>query len=108
MEVITKEYVLSSIPNRLKEQYYNDKDGWKDYPWNPKDRYERIVAIGEGITEERATEITNSSWTNLDCHECGQNVDKVVVLGEKPDYESNTAQVCFNCLKKALDLINGY
>lgn len=38
------------------------------------------------------------------CNECGEMKDTVVQLGEEPNYESSTANVCFDCLRKALAL----
>lgn len=43
-----------------------------------------------------------SDW--LKCHECGQQVDECVELGEEPDYESCTASVCLPCLRQAVAL----
>ncbi len=40
------------------------------------------------------------------CHECG-NAETVVRLGEEPAYESSTANVCLDCLKKAVALVEG-
>lgn len=44
----------------------------------------------------------NSSWTRMQCDECGAHVDWVVELGQEPDYESATACICRSCLNKAL------
>ena len=50
--------------------------------------------------------IGNESWTRLDpCHECGADSVQTVMLGQEPDYESYTAWVCKECLKKAIVLI---
>lgn len=38
------------------------------------------------------------------CDECGGMVDIVVELGEEPDYESSTANICFPCLRNAIAL----
>jgi len=38
------------------------------------------------------------------CHECDARVD-VVQVGQEPDYESATANVCLVCLKKAVALL---
>ena len=49
--------------------------------------------------------IGNDSWTTIpDCDECNQKVLEVVEVGEEPDYESSTARLCKECLKKAISL----
>ena len=46
--------------------------------------------------------IGNSTWTQTRCDECNtKNID-VMQLGETPNYESNTAFICKECLIKAL------
>ena len=37
--------------------------------------------------------------------DCGTRSWRVVQFGDEPDYESNTANVCADCLRKALSLI---
>jgi hypothetical protein len=48
--------------------------------------------------------IGNNSWTSLLCHECCEDCDVVVQLGQEPDYESMTANVCADCLTQACAL----
>ena len=50
--------------------------------------------------------IGNESWVRVeDCSDCGAKYLKSVTqLGEEPDYESQTAYVCDDCLRKALAL----
>lgn len=40
------------------------------------------------------------------CNECGEESEELVQLGEEPEYESRTANVCAKCLMKAMILIN--
>lgn len=49
--------------------------------------------------------IENRSWTYIRCDSCGESVDRAVEIGQEPDYESNTATICFMCLQKATLLI---
>ena len=51
--------------------------------------------------------IGNDNWTSPgDCTDCGaEDLAAVVQLGQEPDYESATANVCADCLRKALDLV---
>lgn len=41
-------------------------------------------------------------WT---CNECGQRRSRVVEIGEDDYYESQTADICEECLRKAIELI---
>jgi hypothetical protein len=41
--------------------------------------------------------------TNV-CGECGLVQEKLIQIGEPPDYESATARVCAHCLRAALAL----
>lgn len=40
------------------------------------------------------------------CDECDESVALVCVLGAEPDYESSTANVCKECLLKAIELMD--
>ena len=55
-----------------------------------------------------ASIIGNDSWAYQHrCSECGTGTWDAVQVGEEPDYESETAYVCVDCLRKALALIGG-
>ncbi len=51
--------------------------------------------------------VGNTSWTCVPkCDECGtRGLSAVVQLGEPPDCESSTANICGPCLKKALAIV---
>lgn len=49
--------------------------------------------------------IGNSSWTWNECNCCGKDSDVVIQLGQPLDYESRTANVCVECLQKALEMV---
>ena len=50
--------------------------------------------------------IGNSSWAGPhECHECRVTTWDAVELGEPPDYESRTATICIDCLRKAVALV---
>jgi hypothetical protein len=70
--------------------------------------YNELVTLGDSPDPDVVDKIIgNSSWTNCLCHECGNSVQAVVQLGQEPDYDSNTACVCFICLEKAVEIIHG-
>ena len=61
----------------------------------------------ETATAEQVAEIIgHAGWVaQAACDECGTRSWRVVQFGDEPDYESNTANVCADCLRKALSLI---
>lgn len=61
----------------------------------------------ETATAEQVAEIIgNGSWVReRTCDECGQSSWGIVQLGEEPDYESCTADICADCLRSALKLL---
>lgn len=61
----------------------------------------------ETATAEQVAEIIgNGSWVyKRACDEYGQSSWEVVQLGEEPDYESCTAEICADCLRSALKLL---
>ena len=61
----------------------------------------------ETATAEQVAEIVgNRSWVSeITCDECGKNTWDAVQFGELPDYESATAEICADCLRAALKLL---
>jgi hypothetical protein len=51
--------------------------------------------------------IGNTAWcAKRVCDECGTVTWDIVEIGEPPYYESATAEICIDCLKKAVQLID--
>ncbi len=59
----------------------------------------------ETVSAEEVNTLIGSDWTSKTCNECGVKVKTVVQMGEDLDYESCTANICLDCLKKAVKLI---
>ena len=71
--------------------------------WDPGEVYRALVALGPTPTREQVdAAIGNASWTSTKCDHCGARDVPVVELGQEPDYESATADVCAECLREAL------
>lgn len=49
--------------------------------------------------------VGNTCWTQVHCDECDKDVDEAVQVGEEPDYESATLTLCWDCVRKAWELI---
>lgn len=103
MNVETQRDKIKSVVERWRRQY--GSGGYGD------DKLEILKRL-ESLDLETCSAsdvdqiIGNSSWTRLaPCHECGAEGVQTVMLGQEPDYESYTAWVCKECLKKAIALI---
>ena len=107
MEVVTKAGKIASTADRWMAQYFSD-NSWRQAIGGKTPRQEQYELLKEAHTEDRIAEIIgNSKWTEIVCHECEKDVELVVLLGEEWDYESNTAQICLECLERALALASG-
>lgn len=72
------------------------------------DQYLSLVSLGDDTEPDAVDAIVGGGyWTACRCDDCDKVVDSVVILGDEPDYDSNTAYVCRPCLEKALELISG-
>jgi hypothetical protein len=96
MEIIYKRDLIKTVAKRWYEQYRED--------------YMNVLTKLSKIDLEIATEqqiidiIGNSTWTSIRCDECNKEVDIAIQLGEEPNYESATALICIDCLKKSIKL----
>jgi hypothetical protein len=68
---------------------------------------ELLALDQETATADDVAEIIgNRSWVHeASCSECGATSWGIVQIGEPPDYESETAYLCRNCLQSALRLL---
>lgn len=97
MILITKQDKIKNIVKRWTRQY----------PKSKADITRKLRQINPTTEDEIAEIIGNRSWTDNYCHECNTDCDVLVQLGQEPDYESATANICLNCLQKAIDTANG-
>jgi len=97
MELITRQTLAAEAADRWVAQYQGDREG----------KAAAIRSLGEAPDPDAVDAIIgNGSWTSVpECNECKTDVEAVVRIGDEPDYESSTAWVCEDCLKKALALI---
>ena len=49
--------------------------------------------------------IGRSGWAELKCDECNTPQERVVRLGDEPDYDVRWQDLCGACLSRALDLL---
>uniref|UniRef100_A0A6M3LMC0 Uncharacterized protein n=1 Tax=viral metagenome TaxID=1070528 RepID=A0A6M3LMC0_9ZZZZ len=95
----------------IRSQMLDVIERWKGQYPIPRPRFKDVLPKLEALDLTTATPndvaaiIGNSSWVGpLQCNECGNLFTEVVMLGEKPDYESSTATVCKSCIQQALRL----
>lgn len=102
MELITRQSNANGAAKRWSEQYKSGKHG--------EDKM-NITQLLRGLPDNPNPDdvdkiIGNTSWTKVDnCNECGCSPDKLVEIGQEPDYESMTAYLCLSCLKDAVKLL---
>ena len=109
MKLITTRGQIRTVAQRWREAYRAEVEGRKESEYFDKAKAHRQLAAldPETATADQITAIIgNSSWTSLKCDDCDQSVGTVVQLGQEPDYESSTANVCTDCLRKAVALVD--
>ena len=103
MRVITKSWLIADVANQWKNQYFTRGRGWLTYRGEARVTWQRLKELPPTATEDDvAAIIGNRSWTRSECDECGEDVQILVQLGEEPNWESATAEICVSCLRKAL------
>lgn len=96
MKLITRQSRAAKAAEAWAAQYRNGRK---------KDIHDALLALGESPSPDDVNQVIgNGSWTDLKCDECGCSVERVVMVGEEPDYESSTAQLCPSCLSVAAGL----
>lgn len=102
MKLITTRQLIRAVAERWNEQY----KGWKCA--QKASIGERLNSLNAETASSKEVDeiIGNSSWTHLFCDECGEEAERLVEIGQIPDYDSRTACVCLSCLQKALILSN--
>ena len=90
------------LKNLLKDQ--TDEEGEK-----AKEIQEKLNALDKetATADDVAAIIGNDKWLydRFTCNECDKKVSVAVQVGEEPDYESSTAILCYDCIKKAFILM---
>ncbi len=100
MKVITKNDLLKELPSRYRKQYPDGRV--LSTGIDTQAVYDKLIN-DESLTTEKAAEIIgNDSWTRLQCYECNENKDEVILFG-KIDYDEAYYIACENCLTKAIN-----
>lgn len=103
MNITTKQWAIDTVAERWARQYTPTRI--LAFGENSDDIYRRLKALPSTATSDDVVRIIgNDSWITLRCDECGRSVDAYVTLGEEQNYESATARICKDCIRKALAL----
>lgn len=100
--LITRQLNADSTAARWKAKYV---DKTTRYVGDAKAVHAQLVALGPTPNPDDVDRIIgNTSWTRvgLVCNGCGEESDRIVQVGEEPDYESRTARLCAKCLDEAV------
>lgn len=108
MKVITARTQIRELPALLEKAWKRHDGTWKRIVQAEPDT-QKIHAKVAALNPETATvaeveaAMGFSGWLNETfCRECQHHVDVVVQLGEEPDYESRTTELCLDCLRSAV------
>jgi hypothetical protein len=108
MKLINRKILSESAAEEWKSQYCKKGPWMHVHTGSPEVIYGKLKALGSSPDPDMVDHVIgNGSWTRVpDCDECGgADVGQVVRIGEDMSYESNTAHVCVNCIKSALNII---
>jgi hypothetical protein len=77
------------------------------------ERMQAVADLGSDATAQRiiAAQTAAARYTDMDltrkCDACGEERERLVRVGEAPDYDSSTATLCRECLVEALTALDG-
>jgi hypothetical protein len=102
MSVITLRQVIKDVPKRWRGQYGDGRYG--------RDKLEILKRLDALDAENCSADdinaaIGNSSWTNLQCDSCQEQKERIIRIGDDPDYEARWQDLCVDCLNKAVAML---
>lgn len=110
MKIRTQRQLIQAVAKRWRQQYQPFKPDAILHGGKTKQEIADALDKLDGDTataEDVNAIIGNDSWTDLKCDECKEYVTATIEVGDEPDYESHTAELCLNCAEKAAALIRG-
>ncbi len=93
--LITSRDLLPEVCKRWRKQYPGEKI-----------KYDQLAALDPKTATSKQVDdiIGTQGWASTGCDGCGEYVDEAVQVGQEPDCESSTANLCKSCCEKALKL----
>lgn len=111
MRLITRSGKAAAVAEAWRRQY-QDRDGSWKYDTHPsfttglskEQTYNALVILGPNPNADDVDRVIgNTSWTACRCDECDQYFEEVMEVGQDPEYESSTAELCEGCVIMALN-----
>lgn len=103
MKIIKKSFKIENIAEHWKVKYPKNT---RLFGGKTSDEIYNLLLNLNPKTEKGIKKIIgNASWTRNNCDECKKDADLLIEIGQEPDYESSTAQICIKCLQKAVTLL---
>lgn len=110
MKVITERNAIKQAREHWKDSYARDsadrKTGWCSKTFGQIRTDLDALDIDSCSVEDLAQALGTTGWGLIKCDECGERQNKLVRMGEKPDYEARWQDICAHCLDRGLDIIS--
>ncbi len=112
MKIFTQRMAIQNVAKRWSEQYPEDRQLYGGLE-SSGEILSRLKALNLETCSPSAVALAISpntnpefcSWVTLKCSECQKSTDWILTVGEEPDYESHTANLCKECVSKAFALL---
>ena len=111
MRIIIEREVIRTVRDRFMTQY-------KGYPstyllgfgagrFAVGESRRRLAALDLETCSRAEVDVAvgTDGWASLTCDECGEAVERIVRIGQEPDYEARWQDLCLPCLEKACALM---
>lgn len=107
MERVTLRAKCAGVAQKWREQYFVNKCWGTTQRGSSRDVYEKLIELGPSPTSVQIADVIgNDSWTHVRCDECEQPQERVIRLGQRPDYDVSTIYICDECLNRAIELLH--
>lgn len=109
MKITTRNMRAREAAKKWKFQYKDSNaNEWRNRNGHDREKtYRQLVELGTSPDPDAVDEIIgNPTWTDVKCDQCGAYVDMVVQVGQEPDYDSATCELCVSCINNAFELAN--
>lgn len=105
MEIITRNQRAFDAAGRWRELYPDDNFKTCDGPAGIKRKQLEVLGPSPTPNEVDAV-IGNTCWTEVRCDECGSTPDDFVIqVGDEPDYDSSTVNLCADCIRQLAGMV---